>query len=42
MSDVFAAIGTGALILAPIVVLTIAISIAAVKRGEENLHSGDH
>ena len=42
MSDAFAAIGTGVLILTPIVILTIVVSMAAGKRGEDNLHSGDH
>ena len=42
MSDAFLAIGTGVLILTPIIILTIAISRAAGKRGEENLHAGDH
>ena len=42
MSDVFAALGIGVLILSPIVILTIAISGVAIKRGEENLHAEDN
>ncbi len=42
MSDVLAALGIGVLILSPIVILTTAITIAAVKRGENNLHAGAH
>ena len=42
MSDAFTAIGIGVLILTPIVILTIVISRVAAKRGEENLHAGDH
>jgi len=38
MSDIFAALGTGALILAPVVILVVIAGIAVVKRGEESGH----
>jgi len=42
MSELFAAIGIGALILLPITILTIVISVVAVNRGEENTHTDGH
>ncbi len=42
MAEILMAMGTAALLLTPIVILTIVVSIVAVKRGEENLHGGDH
>ena len=38
MSDIFAALGTGALVLLPVVILVVIAGIAAVKRGEESSH----
>ena len=37
MAEILMAMGTAALLLTPIVILTIVVSIVAVKRGEENL-----
>ncbi len=38
MSDIFAALGTGALVLTPVFILVVIAGIAAVKRGEESGH----
>ncbi len=38
MSDILAALGMGALVLAPVFILVLVAGIAAVNRGE----SGDH
>ena len=38
MSDIFAALGTGALVLVPVVILVVIAGIAVVKRGEESAH----
>ena len=38
MSDILAALGTGALILSPVFVLVVIAGIAAVKRGEAAGH----
>lgn len=38
MSDIFVAIGTGALILAPVFILVVVAGIVAVKRGEASGH----
>ena len=38
MSDIFAALGTGALILTPVVILVVIAVIAVVKRCEESSH----
>ncbi len=38
MSDIFAALGTGVLVLAPVLILVTIAVIAAVKRGESSGH----
>ncbi len=42
MAEILMAMGTAALLLTPIVILTIVVSIVVVKRGERNLHDGEH
>ena len=38
MSDIFAALGTGALVLVPVVILATIAAIVAVRRGESSGH----
>jgi hypothetical protein len=42
MSEILTAMRTAALLLTPLVIFMIVVSAVAVKRGEENVHGGDH
>ena len=42
MAEILMAMGTAALLLTPIVILTIVVSVVVVKRGEGNPHDGEH